>query len=132
MNRRSPSSRSPLVQVFGARSPFLPLQKAIFEGRVALAFSTAILLEYEEVLTRYGGPNRWSQVWRALELTGQIHDNLRSPRDWEFVGAETASKPYTHGQRSSPGSGGTSRTLAMTRSNPSQLPRLARSARVSR
>lgn len=99
---------------------------------MALAFSTAILLEYEEVLTRYGGPNRWSQVWRALELTGQIHDNLRSPRDWEFVGAETASKPYTHGQRSSPGSGGTSRTLAMTRSNPSQLPRLARSARVSR
>lgn len=44
---------------------------------MALAFSTAILLEYEEVLTRYGGPNRWPQVWRALELTGQIHDNLR-------------------------------------------------------
>jgi putative PIN family toxin of toxin-antitoxin system len=66
-----------LVQVFGARSPFLPLQRAILDGRVALAFSTAILLEYEEVLTRYGGPNRWPQVWRAVELTGQIHDNLR-------------------------------------------------------
>lgn len=66
-----------LVQIFGAKSPFLPLQQAIFDGRVALAFSTAILLEYEEVLTRYGGPNRWPQVWRALEMTGQIHDNLR-------------------------------------------------------
>ena len=47
-----------LVQVFGARSPFLPLQQAILGGRVALAFSTAMLLEYEEVLTRYGGPAR--------------------------------------------------------------------------
>ncbi len=66
-----------LVQVFGAKSPFLPLQQAIFDGRVTLAFSTAILLEYEEVLTRYGGPNRWPRVWRTLEMTAQIHNNLR-------------------------------------------------------
>ena len=66
-----------LVQVFGARSPFLPLQVAILEGRVALALSTAILLEYEEVVTRYGGPARWSRVWKVLELTGELHENLR-------------------------------------------------------
>ena len=29
----------------------MPFQQAILDGRVALAFSTAILLEYEEVLT---------------------------------------------------------------------------------
>ena len=34
-----------LVQVFGARSPFLPLQQAILNGQVTLAFSTAMLLE---------------------------------------------------------------------------------------
>src|SRR5439155_8671693 len=60
----------------GARSPFLPLQQAILNERVALAFSTAILLEYEEVLTRYGGQGRWARVWQVLELTGQLHDNL--------------------------------------------------------
>jgi predicted nucleic acid-binding protein len=47
-----------LVQVFGARSPFLPLQQAILDGRLAMAFSAAMLLEYEEVLTRHGGPAR--------------------------------------------------------------------------
>lgn len=66
-----------LVQIFGARSPFLPLQQAILDGRVALAFSTAMLLEYEEVLTRYGGLERWPRIWRALQMTGQLHDNLR-------------------------------------------------------
>jgi predicted nucleic acid-binding protein len=66
-----------LVQVFGARSPFLALQQAILDGGVTLAFSTAMLLEYEEVLTRYGGSARWLRVWQALEMTGQLHDNLR-------------------------------------------------------
>ena len=66
-----------LVQVFGARSPFLPLQLAILDGRLGLAFSTAMLLEYEEVLTRYGGLARWPRVWQALEMTGQLHDNVR-------------------------------------------------------
>jgi uncharacterized protein len=66
-----------LVQILGARSPFLALQQAILNGRVALAFSTAILLEYEEVLSRYGGPGRWPQLWQVLEMTEQLHDNLR-------------------------------------------------------
>lgn len=39
-----------LVQVFGARSPFIRLQQAILDGRVTLAVSTPILLEYEEVI----------------------------------------------------------------------------------
>jgi predicted nucleic acid-binding protein len=51
-----------LVQIFGAGGPFLALQQAILNGRVAMAFSTTILLEYEEVLTRYGGPRRWLRV----------------------------------------------------------------------
>jgi predicted nucleic acid-binding protein len=80
-----------LVQIFGARSPFLALQQAILDGRVALAFSTAILLEYEEVLTRYGGPGRWPRVWQALEMTGQLHDNLRRVEPtyhWRLIAAD--------------------------------------------
>lgn len=80
-----------LVQVFGARSPFLPLQQAILDGRVALAFSTAMLLEYEEVLTRYGGLARWPRVWQALEMTGQLHDNLRRVEPayhWRLIAAD--------------------------------------------
>ena len=66
-----------LVQMFGAKSPLLALQQAILNGRVTLAFSTSILLEYEEVLTRYGGPGRWPRMWQVLEVTGEIHDTLR-------------------------------------------------------
>ena len=68
---------NPPVQIFGARSPFARLQQAILDGRVTLAVSTPILLEYEEVMTRYGGPDRWPRVWRVLEMTDQLHDNLR-------------------------------------------------------
>lgn len=80
-----------LVQVFGARSPFLALQQAILDGRVALAFSTAILLEYEEVLTRFGGSERWPRVWQALQMTGQLHDNLRHVEPayhWRLIAAD--------------------------------------------
>lgn len=80
-----------LVQIFGARSPFLEIQRAILEGRVTLAFSTAILLEYEEVLTRYGGPRRWPLVWRVLEVTGQLHGNLQRIEpafQWRLIAAD--------------------------------------------
>ena len=80
-----------LVQVFGARSPFLALQQAILDGGVTLAFSTAMLLEYEEVLTRYGGSARWLRVWQALEMTGQLHDNLRRVEPsyhWRLIAAD--------------------------------------------
>ena len=66
-----------LLQVFGARSPYAKLQQAILDGQVTLSISTAILLEYEEVMARYGGADRWPRVWRALEMTEQLHDNLR-------------------------------------------------------
>ena len=80
-----------LVQVFGARSTFLPLQLAILNGQVALAVSTAMLLEYEEVLSRYGGPTRWPRMWQVLELTGQIHSNLHRIEpayQWRLVTAD--------------------------------------------
>ena len=87
-----------LVQVFGARSPFLPIQQAILNGRLELAFSTAILLEYEEVLTRYGGQGRWPRVWRVLELTAQLHSNLHRVEPayyWRLIGADPDDDKFT-------------------------------------
>lgn len=86
-----------LVQVFGARSPFIRLQQAILDGRVTLAVSTPILLEYEEVISRYGGPERWPRVWRALELTEQLHDNLRRIAPafrWHLITADPDDDPF--------------------------------------
>ena len=81
-----------LVQIFGTRTPFAKLQQAILDGRVTLAVSTPILLEYEEVMTRYGGPDRWSRVWRTLEMTEQLHDNLRRIETtfrWRIITADS-------------------------------------------
>lgn len=80
-----------LIQIFGAKTPFLAIQRAILDGRINLAFSTGILLEYEEVLTRYGGPRRWQRVWEVLEMTGQLHANLRHVEpaySWRLIAAD--------------------------------------------
>lgn len=77
-----------IIQLFGTKSPWIRLQKAIVEGRVILAVSTGILLEYEEVITRLGGPSRWRRVWQVLELTGQIHNNVRQVEpsyEWRLI-----------------------------------------------
>ena len=80
-----------LVQIFGARSPFLAIQKAILDGKVTVAFSTGMLLEYEEVLTRYGGPGRWQRVWQVMDKTNQLHDNIRHVEptyQWRIITAD--------------------------------------------
>ena len=84
-----------LVQVFGARSPYATLQQAILDGRVTLAISTTILLEYEEVMARYGGTDRWPRVWRTLEMTAQLHDNLRRIEPtfrWRLITADLSNR----------------------------------------
>ena len=48
-----------LVQMFGRASPFAPLKRALLEGRLVLAISTPILVEYEEVVYRCTGRERW-------------------------------------------------------------------------
>ncbi len=45
-----------LVQLFGKKSPFRAIAVALMDGRIELAVSTAILLEYEEVAAAMYGP----------------------------------------------------------------------------
>src|SRR3954470_19389891 len=66
-----------LVRIFGQRSEFAPLKRTLLGGRLIWAVCTPILLEYEEVICRYGDPQRWTLVARALELVSAIHGSLR-------------------------------------------------------
>ena len=65
------------LQIFGRRRPFYPILRNLLSGNLALATSTAILLEYEEVTVRLSGQERWREISRLLELLAQIHANIR-------------------------------------------------------
>ena len=68
---------SVFLQIFGRRQPFRPILRALLDGRLTLAVSTEILLEYEEVTTRLSGADRWHDVAALLELLSQLHGNVR-------------------------------------------------------
>ena len=63
--------------MFGRSQPFHPILRALLDGRLTLAISTEILLEYQEVTTRLSGAERWRDVATLLELLGQLHGNIR-------------------------------------------------------
>ena len=66
-----------LIQIFGQASPHAAIRKALRHGRLELALSTPILLEYEEVILRHAGRGRWDDVWRFLTLIDLLHGNIR-------------------------------------------------------
>jgi len=57
-----------LIQLFGKRSRFRSIAVALMDGRIELAVSTAILLEYEEVAAALYGPEFASEVANFLTL----------------------------------------------------------------
>jgi len=65
------------LQIFGRKQPFQPILRALLDGRIALAVSTEIMLEYEEVITRLSGKERWNDITALLELLSQLHQNIR-------------------------------------------------------
>ena len=65
------------LQIFGRKQPFYAILRALLDGRVTLALSTEILLEYEEVTVKLSGADRWRDVVALLGLLTQIHDNIR-------------------------------------------------------
>jgi putative PIN family toxin of toxin-antitoxin system len=66
-----------LVQMFGQASPHAPLKRALLEGRLTLAVSTPMLLEYEEVICRLAGRARWEDVARMFTLISLLHGTIR-------------------------------------------------------
>ena len=65
------------LQIFGRKQPFYPILRALLDGRLTLALSTEILLEYEEVTVKLSGAKRWREVVALLELLSQLHGNIR-------------------------------------------------------
>jgi putative PIN family toxin of toxin-antitoxin system len=65
-----------VLQMFGARSPLARLKDALLSGRVTVAISTGIWLEYEEVVTRYAGSSVWIKVALIFELAEHLRGNV--------------------------------------------------------
>ena len=65
------------LQIFGRRQPYHQILRALLDGRLTLAVSNEILLEYEEVTGKLSGARRWREVIAFLELLNQLHGNIR-------------------------------------------------------
>ena len=66
-----------LLPALAVQHRFGAILDAWIDGRFALALSTEILLEYEEILPPRLGRDRWNEFLDLLELVPQLHDNLR-------------------------------------------------------
>ena len=60
-----------------ARHPCHAIVRALAVGRLTIAASTAILFEYEEIVTARAGAAQWRQFAAVLDLAAQLHDNVR-------------------------------------------------------
>ena len=65
------------LQIFGRKQPYHQILRALLEGRLTLAVSNEILLEYEEVTVKLSGAERWRDVEALLELLDQLHGNVQ-------------------------------------------------------
>jgi uncharacterized protein len=65
-----------LIQLFGKKEAGRPIRDALLAGRIELAVSNDILLEYEETITLLSGAARWQQVERFLTLLFSLHANI--------------------------------------------------------
>ncbi len=64
------------MQLFGVARPLAAIADALQQGRLELAVSNEILLEYEETLTRLSGQGRWQMVLRFLDGISRLHNNV--------------------------------------------------------
>jgi uncharacterized protein len=65
------------LQMFGRKQPFYRIVRGLLDGRFILAVSTEIMLEYEEVIVKLSGLERWADAVAFLELLAQIHGTIR-------------------------------------------------------
>jgi putative PIN family toxin of toxin-antitoxin system len=64
------------LQIFGRRQPFYLVLRALLDGRLTLAVSTEILLEYEEIISRLSGAKRWRDTAALLNILTALHGNI--------------------------------------------------------
>lgn len=66
-----------VLGMFGRNGPWLPIRKALIDGRLFWAVTTEILLEYEEVAAREMGSTTAGQLIRFIDLLAQTRGNIR-------------------------------------------------------
>ena len=66
-----------VLQARAAGHAFHVILEELLAGRFALAVSTAILLEYEEILTARVGAARWRQFAATLDAIARWQNNVR-------------------------------------------------------
>ena len=65
-----------LLQLFGKSRPYGQITDALQQGRLELAVSNEVLLEYEETLTQLSGRGRWQAVEPFLHGVSRLHENV--------------------------------------------------------
>lgn len=65
-----------LVQLFGTTRPYGPIADALQQGRLELAVSNEILLEYEETVTQLSGQARWQSLITFFDAISRLHNNI--------------------------------------------------------
>jgi len=65
-----------VVQALAINHSFHPIVDAWVAGRIIWAVSTEVLLEYEEVITRMNGAERWRKLARLMDLAELTSGNL--------------------------------------------------------
>ncbi|MEI6716092.1 MAG: putative toxin-antitoxin system toxin component, PIN family [Verrucomicrobiota bacterium] len=65
-----------ILKAFARGSSFAPLFLAVGSGKLRIALSTSILLEYEEISQRTGGADFASKVMNFLSLVSQVHGTV--------------------------------------------------------
>ena len=66
-----------VLGMFGRNGPWLPIRRALIEGRLAWAVTTEILMEYEEVAAREMGIAAAAQLPRFIDLLEQTRGNIQ-------------------------------------------------------
>lgn len=65
-----------LLPALNLNHPFAVILEAWHRRKFMWAFSTGILLEYQEVITRRSGIGRWNSIDRLLELSARHDSNV--------------------------------------------------------
>jgi putative PIN family toxin of toxin-antitoxin system len=65
-----------LLNAFARNSTFASIFDAITTGRLSIAVSTSILLEYEEISQQQGGPAFAGKIMRMIALVSTVHQTV--------------------------------------------------------
>jgi uncharacterized protein len=61
---------------FRPETAYYPILRAVLDGQFTLAVSTSVLLEYEEIIVKMAGAQRWQEITALLDVLSRLHGNV--------------------------------------------------------